>query len=115
LSEDRKQISVLLERNAQLTAENLLLREQKQSAARSNRRFSALKHASNRQLKEWKAADDDSQLKIAKLQRALDELQVQFDLAQFEKAGEAAKETVIYFYQYCDTPKLIFAGICGFN
>ena len=96
LSEDRKQISVLLETNAQLTAENSRLREQKQSAARSNRRLKKLKRESTVQLKEWKEADDNSQLKIAKLQRQLDELQVVFNLTHVQKVEEAKdlKETV---------------------
>jgi hypothetical protein len=55
-----------------------------------------LKRESTVQLKEWKEADDNSQLKIAKLQRQLDELQVVFDLTHVQKVEEAKdlKETV---------------------
>lgn len=101
--QDEKEIAVLLHRNSKLLAENADLKKQKQAADRSKRRFKRLKQESTLQLKELKKADENSQLKIAKIQRELDELQVNFDLTQIEKVDEAKnlKEAVIYFYQYC--------------
>jgi len=66
-----------------------------------------LKRESTVQLKEWKEADDNSQLKIAKLQRQLDELQVVFNLTHVQKVEEAKdlKETV-----FIDLIKLISQG-----